>query len=223
MTWLLAAQAQARKRTGPRQMTGLMTNRTDDRLASMEDTNRKISHGHRRWNSFTEGHHKTTSTIGHRREITKETRTHGVNNTKTLEHGLHIVVGDFEWKIANEDETDILVSSGNRNRDVPKGERRSLKKIVPIFSSLASHTNLTTLEELHSIDHFSVKGSQQLWGNFGDPKVLLDFLRKMQHHNSSKGHICKTNSTTIQYVPHYLPEKHQVNILGLISAVLRLR
>ena len=133
MTWLLAAQAQARKRTGPRQMTGLMTNRTDDRLATMEDTNRKISHGHRRWNSFTEGHHKTTSTIGHRREITKETRTHVVNNTKTLEHGLHIVVGDFEWKIANEDETDILVSSGNRNRDVPKEESRSLKEIVPTF------------------------------------------------------------------------------------------
>ena len=106
-------------------MTGLMTNRTDDRLASMEDTNRKISHGHGRRNSFTEGHHKTTSTIGHRREITKETRTHGVNNTKTLEHGLHIVVGDFEWKIANEDETDILVSSGNRNRDVPEEESRS--------------------------------------------------------------------------------------------------
>ena len=54
MTWLLAAQAQARKRTGPRQVTGLMTNRTDYRLASMEDTNRKISHGHRRWNSITE-------------------------------------------------------------------------------------------------------------------------------------------------------------------------
>ena len=204
-------------------MTRLMTNRTDDRLASMEDTNRKISHGHRRWNSITEGHHKTTSTIGHRREITKETWTHGVNNTKTLEHGLHIVVGDFEWKIASEDKTDILVGSGSWNRDVPKEESRSLKEIVPIFSSLASHTNLTTLEELHSIDHFSVKGSQQLWGNFGDPKVLLDFLRKMQHHTSFKGHICKTNSTTNQYVPHHLPEKRQVNILGLISAMLMLR
>ena len=65
-------------------MTGLMTNRTNDRLTSMEDTYRKINHGHRRWDSFTKGHHKTTSTIGHRREITTETWTDGMDNTKTL-------------------------------------------------------------------------------------------------------------------------------------------
>ena len=33
-----------------------------------------------------------------RREITKETWTDGMDNAKTLKDGLHIVVGDFEWK-----------------------------------------------------------------------------------------------------------------------------
>ena len=175
MTWLLAAQAQARKRTGPRQMTGLMANRTNDRLTSMEHTYRKINHGHRRWDSFTKGHHKTTSTIGHIQKITKETWTDGMDNTKTLKDGLHIDVGDFEWKIAYEDKTDTLVSGGNWNRDVPKEESRSLKEIVPIFSGLAGDTDSTAHEKLQSIDLLCIQGSQQLWGNFRYPKVLLDF------------------------------------------------
>ena len=61
-----------------------------------------------------------------------------MDNTKTLKDGLHIVVGDFEWKIAYEDKTDILVSGGNWNRDGPKEESRSLKEIVPMFSGKAS-------------------------------------------------------------------------------------
>ena len=193
-------------------MTGLMANRTDNRLTGMEDTYGKISHGHRQWNSFTKGHHETTSTIGHRREIAKETWTDGMDNTKTLKNGLHIIVGDFEWKVANEDETDTLVSGGNRNRDVPKEESRSLKEIVPIFSGLAGDSDSAALEKLHSVDLFCIQGSQQLWGNFRYPKVLLDFWREMQHHTSTKRHICKTNSKTNQNVPHYLPETRQISI-----------
>ena len=146
-------------------MTRLMTKRTDDGLASMENTNRKISHGRRQWNCFTKGHHKTTSTIGHRREITKETWTNGMDNTKTLEEGLHIIVGDFEWKVTNEDEVDTLVSGGNRDRDIPKEESRSLKEIVPILGGLAGYSDSAALQKLHSIDLFSIQGSQQLWGN----------------------------------------------------------
>ena len=146
-------------------MTELMTERTDDGLASVENTNWKISHGHRRWNCFTKGHHKMTSTTGHRREITKETWTNGMGKTKTVEDGLHIIVGDFEWKVTNEDEADTLVSGSNQDRDIPKEESRSLKEIVPILGGLAGYSDSVALRKLHSIDLFSIQGSQQLWGN----------------------------------------------------------
>ena len=145
-------------------MTRLKTNRRDDGLASVENTNRKISHRHRRWSCFTKGHHKT-STIGHRREITKETWTNGMDNTKTLKDRLHIIVGDFEWKVTIEDEADTLVSGGNRDRDIPKEESRSLKEIVLILGGLGGYSDSVALQKLHSIDLFSIQGSQQLWGN----------------------------------------------------------
>ena len=116
------------------------------------------------YNRITEGHHETTTTIGHGREITEETWTDGVDNTKMLKNRLHILVRNFEWRVAYEDKTDGLIGDGNWNRDIPKEESRSLKEIVPIFRSLASDTDSTALEELYSSNLFCMKGSQQLWG-----------------------------------------------------------
>ena len=78
-------------------------------------------------------------------------------------------------EVAYKDKTDTLVSGGNWNRDVPKEKSRSLKEIVPVFIGLAGDTDSTALEKLHSIDLLCFQGSEQLWGNFRYPKVLLDF------------------------------------------------
>ena len=126
--------------------------------------------------------------------------------TKTFKHRLDLVVRKFERKVADKGKSDRLIGSGNWNQDIPEEESRFLKEIVPIFSGLAGVSDSAALEKLHSIDLFCIQGSQQLWGNFQYPKVLLDFWREMQHHTSSKGHICKTKSKTNLNVPHFLPE-----------------
>ena len=46
VTWLFTAQAQARKRTGPGQMTRLTTYGTDNRLTRVKHTHRELSYGH---------------------------------------------------------------------------------------------------------------------------------------------------------------------------------
>ena len=119
VTWLLAAQAQTRKRTFSGQVTGFLTNRTDDGLTSMKDTYKEISHRHRRWDRTTKGHHKTTSTISHGREFTEETRR--VENTKRFKNGLNIIIiGYFKRKVTYEHKTDGLIGSADWNRTSPK-------------------------------------------------------------------------------------------------------
>ena len=98
----------------------------------MEHTGREISNGHRRRNGTTERHYETTGVIGHRRKLAEETRMNRVDNTKGFKHGLHIIVGHFKRQITNKHETNGLVGSGNRNRDITKEERRSIKEIVPV-------------------------------------------------------------------------------------------
>ena len=51
----------------------------------MKHTYREISDGYRRRDKTTKRHYETTSTIGHRREITKETLMNAEDNTKGLE------------------------------------------------------------------------------------------------------------------------------------------
>ena len=127
VTWLLAAQTQTRKRTVARQMPGFVTNGTKDRLTSMKHTYREISDGYRRRDRTTKRHYETTSTIGHRREITKETLMNGEDNTKGLERRLHITIRNFERQVTHKHGTNGLVSGGDRNRDVSKEDpsRRS--------------------------------------------------------------------------------------------------
>ena len=171
----------------------------------MKDTYRKISYRHRRWDRITKGHHESTSAIGHGRELTEKTWTDGVDYTKTFKNRLDLVVRSFERKVAYKDKTDRLISGGNWNRDIPKEESRSLKEIVPILASLAGDTDSTALEKLYGIKLFCIEGSQQLWGNFRYSMVLVDFSREMQHHTSSKGHLCNNKvihiSTSKQYRP----------------------
>ena len=179
VTRLLAAQAQTRKRTASGQVTGFLTNRTDDGMTSMKDTYREISHRHRRWDRTSKGHLKTTSTISHGREFTEETWTNRVDNTKTFKNGLDIIIEYFKWKVTYEHKTDGLIGSGDWNRDVAKEESGSLKEIVPVLSSLARHTDSTVLQELDSCNPFHIKGSQQLWGNFRYSFISVDLSREM--------------------------------------------
>ena len=156
--WLLAAQAQTRKRAVARQMPGFVTNGTNDRLTSMKHSYREISDGYRRRDRATKRHYETTSTIGHRREITKETLMNGEDNTKGLELRLHITIRNFERRVTHKHGTNGLVSGGDKNRDVSKEESGSLKDIVPVLGSLACNADLTVLQELDSSYPFNIKG-----------------------------------------------------------------
>ena len=133
----------------------------------MEHTDREISNGHRRRNGTTERHYETTGVIGHRRKLAEETRMNRVDNTKGFKHGLHIIVGHFKRQITNKHETNGLVGSGNRNRDITKEERRSIKEIVPVVWSLAGDSCTTTCKEFvlrQSFQHQGLAASK--WCNF---------------------------------------------------------
>ena len=100
----------------------------------------------------------TSSTISHRREITKKTLMNGENNAKGLERRLHITIRNFKRQVTHKHGTDWLVSGGDRNRDVSKEEGGSLKEIVPVLGSLACNADLTVLQELDSSYVFNIKG-----------------------------------------------------------------
>ena len=108
-----------------------------DRLASMKHTYREISDGCKRRDRTTKRHYETTSTIGHRREIPKETLMNGEDNIKGFERRLHITIRNSEGQVTHKHGTNGLVSGGDRNRDVSKEESGSRKDIVPVLGSLA--------------------------------------------------------------------------------------
>ena len=189
MTWLLAAQAQARKRTGPRLVTGLMTNGTLNRLTRMEHTSRKIKNGHRGREGTTERHDETTSTVGDGRKITEKTLMDRVDHTKRFKGTLDIIIGQLDWQIAHENGTDMLVSRGDSHGDVAKEEIGSLEELVSVLCGLGSNSYTTTSQELHSFNLMGIKASQQLWCNITHSLCLVDFGRKMENHTSWKRHL----------------------------------
>ena len=189
MTWLLAAQAQARKRAGPRLVAGLMTNGTLNRLTRMEHTSRKIKNGHRRREGTTERHDETTSTVGDGRKITEKTLMDRVNHTKRLKSTLDIVIGQLDWQVAHEDRTDMLISSGDGHGDVAIEEGGPLEELVSVLSGLGSNSYTATSQELHSFNLMGIKASQQLWYNITHSLCLVDFGRKMENHTSWERHL----------------------------------
>ena len=177
VTWLLAAQAQTRKRAVPRQITGFVTNGTKDRLISMKHIYREISDGYRRRDRTTKRHYETTSIIGHRREITKETLVNGEDNTKGLERRLHITIRNFERQVRHKHGTNRLVSGGDNNRG-----KWTLKEIVPVLGSLACNADLSVFRKWTAVI-FSTSRACSNWGATSDtPWVRRTLLGNVVPH-----------------------------------------
>ena len=71
-----------------------------------------------------------------------------MHNTKGLEGGLDNTISYFKRQVTDEDGTNGLVSSGNRDGHITKQERRALKEFVSVLAGLAGDTNFATPQEL---------------------------------------------------------------------------